>query len=199
MDNILRSGSFERTTSETSISVKLALGSSAISVISSGVPFFDHMLSAFSRHGRFALELECKGDTHIDDHHSVEDCGICIGTALQRALGDKAGINRFGFASVPMDETLAQVSIDLSGRAYFVYSGPELEGYISAYNAELTREFLYALAMNCGCNLHVQVVYGSNRHHIHEAIFKALGVALRQAVERSRGFDAVPSTKGVLA
>ena len=194
-----RSASVKRTTRETDISVSIELDSLRESSIQSGVPFFDHMISAFSRHGRVAMELSCKGDTHIDDHHSVEDIGICLGKALLRALGDRAGITRFGFASVPMDDALAQVSIDISGRPWFSYDGPELAGKIGAYDAELTKEFLQSLAFNAQINLHVEVRRGTNAHHIHEAVFKSLGVALRIAASVDPSLEgAVPSTKGVL-
>ena len=194
-----RSAAVKRTTRETDISVSIELDSLRESSIQSGVPFFDHMISAFSRHGRVAMELSCKGDTHIDDHHSVEDIGICLGKALLRALGDRAGITRFGFASVPMDDALAQVSIDISGRPWFSYDGPELAGKIGAYDAELTKEFLQSLAFNAQINLHVEVRRGTNAHHIHEAVFKSLGVALRIAASVDPSLEgAVPSTKGVL-
>lgn len=195
-----RSASVKRTTRETDISLTIELDSTSESSIKSGVPFFDHMLSSFSRHGRISLNLTCVGDTHVDDHHSVEDIGICLGKALGRALSDRAGISRFGFASIPMDDALCQVSIDISGRPWFSYDGPELKGKIGAYDAELTREFLQAVAFNAGINLHVELRRGDNAHHIHEAIFKSLGVALRTAaaIDPSLG-GAVPSTKGVLA
>jgi len=195
-----RSASVKRTTRETDIAVVLELDSIKESSIKSGVAFFDHMISSFSRHGRISLDLLCAGDVHIDDHHSVEDIGICIGKALDRALGDRAGIVRFGFASIPMDDALCQVSIDLSGRPWFNYEGPSLKGKIGSYDAELTKEFMYAFAMNAGINLHVDLIRGSNAHHIHEAIFKSVGVAVKNAaaVDPSLG-GAVPSTKGVLA
>ena len=194
-----RSAAVKRTTRETDISVSIELDSLRESSIQSGVPFFDHMISAFSRHGRVAMELSCKGDTHIDDHHSVEDIGICLGKAILRALGDRAGITRFGFASVPMDDALAQVSIDISGRPWFSYEGPDLAGKIGAYDAELTKEFLQSLAFNAQLNLHVEVRRGTNAHHIHEAVFKSLGVALRIAASVDPSLEgAVPSTKGVL-
>ena len=145
------------------------------------------------------LSLSCKGDTHIDDHHSVEDIGIVTGKAFALALGDKKGISRFGFASVPMDDSLCQVSVDLSGRPFFRYEGAKLEGKINRYDEELTNEFLYAFATNCGANIHVNLLYGENRHHIHEAIYKALGLALRNAytIDPMREGE-IPSTKGTL-
>lgn len=195
----VRKGAFERSTKETVISVSMQLGSTGESRIDSGVPFFDHMISSFSKHGMMELVLSCKGDTHIDDHHSVEDIGIVMGKAFALALGDKKGITRFGFASVPMDDSLCQVSVDLSGRPFFKYEGVKLEGKINRYDEELTNEFLYAFATNCGANIHVNLLYGENRHHIHEAIYKALGLALRNAytIDPMRAGE-IPSTKGTL-
>ena len=195
----VRKGAFERSTKETVISVSIQLGSAGESRIDSGVPFFDHMISSFSKHGMMELVLSCKGDTHIDDHHSVEDIGIVMGKAFALALGDKKGISRFGFASVPMDDSLCQVSVDLSGRPYFRYEGVKLEGKINRYDEELTNEFLYAFATNSGANIHVNLLYGENRHHIHEAIYKALGLALRNAytIDPMRAGE-IPSTKGTL-
>jgi imidazoleglycerol-phosphate dehydratase len=194
-----RKGSFERKTKETDIHIAIELESSADSKIASGVPFFDHMLQSFAKHGLFALDFSCTGDTHVDDHHSVEDAGICLGKAFTAAIGDKKGITRFGFSSVPMDDALCQVSVDLSGRPYCRIEGVELSGAIGAYSGELTKEFIYALAVNGEMNLHVNIPYGSNLHHIHEALFKALGIALKQAVliDSLRGAS-IPSTKGSL-
>lgn len=195
----VRKGAFERSTKETVISVSMQIGSAGESRIDSGVPFFDHMISSFSKHGMMELVLTCKGDTHIDDHHSVEDIGIVMGKAFALALGDKKGITRFGFASVPMDDSLCQVSVDLSGRPYFRYEGVKLEGKINRFDEELTNEFLYAFATNSGANIHVNLLYGENRHHIHEAIYKALGLALRNAytIDPMRAGE-IPSTKGTL-
>ncbi len=195
-----RSGGCKRKTSETDITISLELESAADSRINSGVPFFDHMLSAMCRHGRMMIDLRCAGDNEIDDHHSVEDIGICFGTALKEALGEKKGICRFGEASAPMDEALASVVVDLSGRSFFKYTGPALDRTIGRYEEELSLEFFRAFADNAGLNLHVNVRYGDNRHHIHEAVYKALGMALRRAV----AFDdilngGVPSTKGTIA
>jgi imidazoleglycerol-phosphate dehydratase len=195
-----RSGSYERKTKETDIKVSLKLASTDESHIESGVSFFDHMLSAFSRHGMIALDLSCRGDLHIDDHHTVEDIGICMGKAFAEAVSDKAGIARFGFGSVPMDDSLCQVSVDLSGRPFFRCEGEKFAGLIGKYSGELTTEFLYAFAVNANMNLHVNVVYGDNLHHIHEAVFKALGVALKQAcaIDPARA-GTIPSTKGTLS
>ena len=196
---MIRKSSYNRKTKETSIDLSLELASAGNIKIESGVPFFDHMLSSFARHGRFGLTLSCKGDTHIDDHHSVEDIGICIGKAFADALGSKEGIVRFGDAIVPMDDALALAAVDLSGRGHFAYKGPELRGNISRYSEELTIEFLRAFAINAEMNLHVQVLNGDNRHHIHEAIFKALGLALYKAVLTDPLIEgSILSTKGII-
>ncbi len=189
-----------RRTKETDIKLSLVLESREAPNIFTGVPFFDHMLNSMARHGRFHLDLQCTGDTEVDDHHTVEDVGICLGKAFRKALGEKAGIARFGHSFVPMDDALASAVADLSGRAFFRYEGRELRGAIGAYNEELTVEFLRALSSNAEMNLHVTLHHGENSHHIHEAIFKALGVALRNAC----AFDAtlegdVPSTKGTIS
>ncbi|HOP62957.1 MAG TPA: imidazoleglycerol-phosphate dehydratase HisB [Spirochaetota bacterium] len=194
-----RTGFIERKTSETEIHVRVVLDSVESSSIDSGVPFFDHMLNSMSRHGRFHLELSCKGDIHIDDHHTVEDIGICIGKAFKDALGNKTGIRRFGHAVIPMDESLTMVAIDISGRSFFKYSGCELKGTIKSYSEELTLEFLRSFADNAELNLHVEQKYGDNRHHIHESIYKALGVALFNACSLDPFLEGiVPSTKGAL-
>ncbi len=194
-----RTATVQRKTGETDISLELNLDARGEPDIDSGIPFFDHMLTAMAKHGRFFLKLRCAGDTDVDDHHSVEDIGIALGTALKDALGDKKGITRFGNASVPLDEALTDVTVDLSGRPFFSFRGADCDGYIGRYSEELTKEFLRAFSMNGMFNLHVVVQYGENRHHIHETIFKALGVALNRAAspDPSRG-DSIPSTKGTL-
>ncbi len=194
-----RTASVKRKTKETDITIELRLDGPRKSTIQSGVPFFDHMLESMAAHGRFSLDLTCHGDREIDDHHSVEDVGIVLGTAFREALGEKAGIRRFGDATVPMDDALTMTAIDLSGRPFYKYTGPVLNGSIGTYSEELTGEFLRAFAINAGINLHVSVSYGQNRHHVHETIFKSLGIALRKAIEidESLGGD-VPSTKGSL-
>ena len=190
----------KRKTRETDIAIELELSSLENSVIDSGVPFFDHMLSSLSRHGRFFLKLSCSGDHHIDDHHSVEDIGISLGSAFRKILGDKKGIRRFGDATVPMDDALTLAAVDLSGRAYFRYDGMELKGTIKKYSEELTIEFLRSFASSAGINLHVKVINGENRHHIHESIFKALGIALFKAYSIDGSLEnSIPSTKGTLA
>ncbi len=189
----------ERKTKETAIRIELDIDDISESSIQTGVPFFDHMLMSMSKHGRFHVNLTCTGDTEIDDHHSVEDIGIALGSAFKQALGDKAGIYRFGDVTIPMDDTLTMVAVDLSGRPYFQYQGPVLNGSVGRYNEELTDEFLRAFAMNGGINLHVHVYYGTNRHHIHETIFKALGIALFKAVTHDPRMDGgVLSTKGTI-
>lgn len=193
-----RTGSVQRTTKETDISIELNLDGAGQASIATGVGFLDHMLDHVARHGLFDLAVQAKGDVHIDDHHTVEDVGICLGQALVQALGDKAGIERFGSAQVPMDESLAQVTIDLSGRFAFVYNVSYRNDKIGSFDTQLVEEFLHALAQNARCNLHVNVPYGTNSHHIAEAIFKALGRALRQAVNVDPRRSDVPSTKGVL-
>jgi imidazoleglycerol-phosphate dehydratase len=196
---MLRKAEIKRKTKETDISLKLILESTDKLEINSGVPFFDHMLSAMSKHGRFALDVQCKGDLEVDAHHSVEDIGICLGKAFKKALGDMTGVTRFGDASVPMDDSLAKAVVDLSGRPYFKYTGQELKGLIGNYDAELTMEFLRSFASNADINLHVSVLYGDNGHHIHEAIYKAAGLALyRASLIDTLLKDNIQSTKGSL-
>lgn len=191
-----RTALVERKTAETEIRVELALEGGAASAISTPVPFLDHMLELFAFHSGFALAVKASGDTEIDDHHTVEDLGIALGQALRQALGDKAGIARYGFFLLPMDETLATVSLDISGRALYRYSGPDIRGKSGTFDTELVHEFLRAFAANAGLTLHVLVQYGDNLHHILEAIFKALARSLRTAVAASG--TAVPSSKGSL-
>lgn len=196
---MIRQATFSRKTNETDISVELELAAVGESIITSGVPFFDHMLAAFAKHGKFCIKLKCVGDIQVDAHHSVEDIGLCLGAAIKDALGDKAGVSRFGHAVVPMDDALVLAAVDLSNRPFFAYKGTELRGYIGEYSEELTIEFLQALANSCSMNLHVHVLDGRNRHHIHEAIFKALGLAMYKAVLIDPlAAGALPTTKGVL-
>ena len=195
-----RTADITRQTKETDITVSLNLDpeAGATNTLQTGVGFFDHMLDHVARHGRIGLSVTAKGDTHVDDHHTVEDVGIALGQALVEAIGDKKGIERFGFASVPMDEALARVSLDLSGRAALVFDAgfTSPNAKIGAFDVQLVREFLHALTQNGRFACHVEVPRGDNDHHIAEAIFKALGRALRQAVNVTGGD--VPSTKGVL-
>ena len=192
-----RRAAIQRKTNETDISLELCLDGGDYRN-QTGVGFFDHMLDHVARHGRMGLIVKATGDTHIDDHHTVEDVGIVLGQALAQALGDKKGIERYGYASVPMDEALARVSVDLSGRASLVMLGSFVgdSPKIGSFDTELVREFLNAFSQNGRFNCHIEIVAGDNNHHIAEAIFKALGRALRQAVANTG--DQIPSTKGSL-
>lgn len=192
-----RQANLHRKTNETDITLSLDLDGGEYR-IHTGVGFFDHMLTHIARHGRFGLTVTARGDTHIDDHHTVEDVGIVLGQAIEKALGDKKGIERYGFASVPMDESLARVSVDLSGRPALVFKVQFADsgGKIGSFDTQLVREFLNALVNHGRLNCHVEVPHGENNHHIAEAIFKALGRSLREAVKVT-GTE-VPSTKGVL-
>ena len=187
-----------RKTNETDIRLRLNLDGAGSYQLASGVPFLDHMLSHVAVHGLFDLELSCRGDTQVDDHHSVEDIGIVLGQALKQALGDKAGLARYGSQLLPMDEALALVAVDLSGRSLLVYDVELPAANVGAFATELVPEFLRALAHNAGLTLHVQLLHGQNTHHIIEAIFKGLGRALGQAVARDPRRAAIPSTKGAL-
>lgn len=189
----------DRTTSETTIRVDLGLDGTGQRRIATPVPFVDHMLDAFARHGLFDLVLEAKGDTHIDDHHTVEDIGMVLGSAFRDALGDKAGIRRFGWATVPLDETLAEVVVDLSGRPFLVYNVTLSHREVKGFDLGLFEDFFQALANQGGLNLHVNVRYGRNPHHVIEAVFKAFAKAMDQATRLDERVVGVPSTKGVLA
>ncbi len=194
-----RNASIERKTNETDICLELDLdpGATVEYANRTGVGFFDHMLDHIGRHGQFNLNVTAQGDTHVDDHHTVEDVGLVFGQALLEALGDKRGIERFGFASVPMDDALARVSIDLSGRPALAFDAPLPEGgKIGTFDVQLVREFFNAVANAGKMNLHIEAPTGSNHHHVAEAVFKAFGRALRQAVTISG--DDIPSTKGSL-
>jgi len=194
----VRKGSVSRRTAETDISVSLELDGTGKAEVHSGIGFFDHMLNLFAAHGLFDLIVQCKGDIEVDGHHSVEDIGIALGDALKEALGDKKGIARYGSFYLPMDESLALVALDISGRPFLVYDGGEMAPMIGGYDTELTEEFLRAFAFHAGLTLHVKVLYGTNSHHKVEAIFKALGHALRIAAGKDDRVQGVPSTKGVL-
>ena len=194
----IRTAAIERKTAETSIKLVLNLDGSGKGIIDSGIGFFDHMLNLMTVHGLMDLTLACDGDLEVDGHHSVEDIGIALGQAFRQAIGDKAGICRYGTFYLPMDETLALVSLDISGRPFLVYDGGGMAPMIGGFDTELTEEFLRAFAFNAGITLHVKVLYGTNSHHKVEAIFKALGHALRIAVENDPRVDGIPSTKGTL-
>ena len=195
----MRETQIERRTGETQISIQLKLDGSGRWQIDTGIGFFDHMLSHIAAHGMIDLEVRAQGDLHIDAHHTVEDVGIALGQALRQALGDRAGIARYGQSLLPMDESLALVALDFSNRGLFVASLPFASAHVGAFDTELVGEFLRALAHQAGLTLHARLICGENTHHQIEALFKALGRALRQAVaiDPARS-DAVPSTKGVL-
>lgn len=194
-----RTAQIRRETKETKVEVAIDLDGTGNSSIHTGVGFFDHMLDLLGRHSLIDLTVNAEGDLQVDSHHTVEDVGIVIGQCLEKALGDKRGINRYGWAIVPMDESLAQVAIDLSGRPAFVYNVQFTGGSIGAFPVELVEEFFRALCTNARTNLHITVPYGGNNHHIAEAIFKAAARALRQAVSLDPRNEGVPSTKGSLA
>ncbi len=193
-----RQAEITRTTKETDIRVALNLDGSGASKIATGIPFLDHMLDLFTRHGLFDLEVTCNGDLQIDDHHSVEDIAICLGQAFAQALGDKHGIVRYGAAYVPMDETLARAVVDLSGRYFLVYKVKNTRNKVGTFSVELTEHFWHSFAEHCKCNLHIEVLYGRNQHHIIEAVFKATTRALSQAVRLDERIQGVLSTKGKL-
>jgi imidazoleglycerol-phosphate dehydratase len=194
-----RSGRAERSTAETQVTVELDLDGSGATVADTGVPFFDHMLAQLGKHARIDLTVHARGDTQIDAHHTVEDTALTLGQALRQALGDKAGICRFGDALVPLDETLARAAVDLSGRPYAVHSEPDgLAPLIGTYDTTLTRHFFESLAQSAGICVHLDVLAGRNPHHIVEAQFKAFARALRAAAAPDPRGGGVPSTKGVL-
>jgi imidazoleglycerol-phosphate dehydratase len=193
-----RNARLERKTAETCIELTLDLDGSGVSDIATGIGFFDHMLTLWSKHGLFDLKVKAVGDIHVDGHHTVEDTGIVLGQALVKALGDKSGIRRYGTAFVPMDETLAMVVVDISGRPYLEFAVDMPTVDIGSYASELTEEFLRALAVNAGITMHVRLLAGKNSHHIAEAIYKALGRALADATRQDERIVGVMSTKGVL-
>ena len=194
-----RTANLLRQTKETKIELAINLDGRGDATVSTGVGFFDHMLDLLSRHSLIDLDVTADGDLQVDSHHTVEDVGIVLGQAIEKAVGDKRGIQRYGWAIVPMDESLAQVAVDLSGRPAFVFNVKFTGDTIGNFAVELVEEFLKALATSARMNLHVNVAYGTNNHHIAEAVFKALARALRQAVEIDpRRADDVPSTKGSL-
>ncbi len=193
-----RTGEIERKTKETEVRLRLDLDGGEAR-IATGVGFLDHMLELLARHGRLGLELEATGDLETGAHHTTEDVGICVGKAIDEALGDRAGIRRYGFATVPMDEALAECAIDISGRPLTVWDAHLPEVSIAGFDAELTEEFFRAVANNAKLTLHLRVRYGSNAHHEIEAAFKAFARALQEAVSIDPGETGVPSTKGTLS
>lgn len=193
-----RNAEAERTTKETSIKVRIELNGTGETNISTGVGFFDHMLEQLGRHSGFDLDVQAMGDLQVDSHHTVEDAGIAIGTAMLKALGEKRGIRRYGWAIVPMEEALVQVAIDLSGRPYLSFDAPVSAEVIGNYDPDLTEEFFMALARAAGVTLHIKLLSGKNSHHIVEAVFKGVAQALSQATEIDPNRGGVPSTKGIL-
>ncbi|GIM45330.1 imidazoleglycerol-phosphate dehydratase [Collibacillus ludicampi] len=193
-----RIGTIRRETTETQISLTLNLDGEGKRDLSLPVPFLAHMLDLFAKHGGFDLTLDAKGDVEIDDHHTVEDIGICLGQAFRQAIGDKKGIRRYGNRFTPMDESLAQVTIDISGRSFLVFHAEFPSERVGTFPTELVEEFFRAFTSNAGVTLHVNLHYGTNTHHMIEAIFKAFGGALAEAVARDEKIRGVLSTKGVL-
>lgn len=192
-----RTGRVKRKTKETNIAVKIVIDGQGAYTISTGIPFFDHMLDLFSKHGFFDLQIDAKGDTDVDYHHTVEDVGIALGRALREALPSFEGIQRYGQAVVPMDETLCLLAIDISGRPNLVWR-TKIEGKIGTFDVEVIKEFFKAFVNESRCTLHVNILYGENLHHKVEAIFKAFARALRQAVTRDDRIKGALSTKGSL-
>ena len=194
-----RNSKIDRKTKETEIHLKLKLDGTGLSTVDTGIPFMDHMLNLFTAHGFMDMELTARGDTEIDDHHTVEDLGICLGSALNEALGDKKGIKRYGMATIPMDETLIRAVIDISNRPILSYRVPLKKRTTGTFDVSLMKEFFRALVINAGITMHIDLLAGEEPHHISEAIFKAFGRALDQASSLEDRLDgSIPSTKGLL-
>jgi imidazoleglycerol-phosphate dehydratase len=193
-----RTATIQRKTAETDIRLEAELDGSGRAEIATGVGFFDHMLTLLAKHAAIDLVIEAHGDLHVDHHHTVEDVGICLGLAVRQALGDRAGIRRYGHFTLPMDETLATAAIDLGGRPYFVYQVEFPTSKIGEFDSELVADFWHAFATNVLGNVHILVPYGRNSHHISEGIFKSCARALRMALETDPRITGIPSTKGVL-
>lgn len=194
----MRSTELQRKTKETDILLKLNLDGSGKNSVSTGIGFLDHMLCLFSGHGRFDVELDCKGDLHVDSHHSAEDIGIVLGKAISDALGKRESIKRFGNSMVPMDEALALVSLDLSNRPYLYFEVPFTNSKVGEMDTEMFEEFFRALSVNAGMTIHIKLFHGKNNHHMIEAVFKAFARALREAVTIDPSIQGVLSTKGSL-
>lgn len=194
----MRTANIERKTGETDIRVELELDGEGKYEIDTGIGFFDHMLSLMAKHGLLNLKVKAKGDTYVDSHHTVEDVGIVIGECIKKALSDKASINRYGTAFVPMDEALTQVSMDISGRPFLVFNAEFTTDKLGDFDTEMVEEFFRAVAFNSGITLHVRVLYGKNNHHMIEGLFKAFGRALCEAVSKNERIKGVMSTKGML-
>ncbi|MBS0664332.1 MAG: imidazoleglycerol-phosphate dehydratase HisB [Verrucomicrobia bacterium] len=197
--NSSRVATVARKTAETDIALTLAVDGRGVAKVDTGVPFFDHMLTLFAKHGLFDLTVKAKGDTDVDYHHTVEDVGLVLGQAFKEALGDKVGIRRYGFFLLPMDESLARVVIDVGGRPHLVYAAEAPTMFVRDFNIVLVKEFCRAFSNTLGANLHVQLLYGEEPHHVAEAIFKGLARALDMATQiDSRSADQLPSTKGLI-
>lgn len=194
-----RAALLQRKTKETDIKVSLKIDGTGKSDINTGIGFFDHMLEGFSKHGFFDLTLTCKGDLHVDSHHTIEDCGIVLGNAIREALADKSGIRRFGSCMLPMDETLVLCAIDLSGRPYLVFEDEFSTEKLGGMDTEMIREFFYAVSYSAGMNLHIKVLTPGNNHHMAEAMFKAFARALDEAVKIDPRIQGILSTKGSLS
>ena len=194
----MRTATIERDTKETQIRLSIDLDGSGASNISTGLGFFNHMLTLFAAHSKVDLDLNVVGDLNVDGHHTVEDVGIALGKAFATALGDKKGVRRYGFFVLPMDETLAQTAVDFSGRPFLVYNAQFPVERVGNFDLELVKEFWQGFANSAACNLHINVLYGENGHHISEAIFKSVARSIRAAVESDPRQTGVPSTKGVL-
>ncbi len=193
-----RNATIERSTTETEIDVKLAIDGAGVSKIGTGVGFFDHMLTLFARHGFFDLEISARGDLQVDGHHTVEDVGICLGQAFDQALGDRKGITRYGAVILPMDEALATVSIDISGRPFLAYNLDMSDSHIGGFGTDLAHEFFQAFVNNAGITLHVRMQAGTNPHHIIESVFKGFGKAMDRATSLDSRITGIHSTKGII-
>lgn len=196
--NSSREVSLERKTGETDIKLSINLDGSGAGKRNSGIGFLDHMLDLLAKHALIDLTVEAKGDLHVDDHHTAEDIGIALGTAVDQALGDRAGVRRYGHFTLPMDECLVTSAVDMGGRYAFEYNAPIAASKIGTFDSELVEHFWQSFAVNAKCNLHVLLHHGNNAHHISECVFKATARAIRMAVESDPRSDAIPSTKGVL-
>lgn len=195
----MRQAEIKRKTNETDIELKLSLDGTGESCVQTGCGFLDHMLTLFARHAKFDLEVKCVGDTAVDYHHSVEDIGIVLGTAVKKALGEKRGINRYGDIILPMDEALVLAAVDLSGRSYLGFDASIPTEKVGDFDTELVEEFFLGFTRQAECNLHIKLLAGKNSHHIIEGMFKAVGRCMRKAADIDKGFEnEIPSTKGVL-
>ena len=195
---MIRNAKIDRITNETDIKLVLNLDGAGKSTIKTGIPFFDHMLDQFTFHSQIDLNLDAKGDLGIDCHHTVEDCGICLGTAFSNALGDKKGINRYGFFLLPMDDALIRVALDFSGRSFLSWNVKFPTNSVGNFDLELVREFFNSFSTNSRATIHVDMLNGFNSHHISEAVFKSMGKAIKMAITKDQRLDSIPSTKGSL-